>query len=187
MSCETFRSLLSAFVDGELTEPQKSLFLAHAESCTECNLSLGDLQQLKRMLKELTPVTVSPGFDSRMRSLIESENSLMQKPWHHVKLFLRDNTAVFVTVPAAAALIAAFVYFKADIPVGHDMTVVVEPQTQVVGQLEPAAVTDDSGDEVVHYVLDSVKQSEAEVGIFLNEQQTSTVVASNSNFRLISF
>jgi len=187
MSCETFRSLLSAFVDGELTNPQKSLFLAHAESCIECNLSLSEFRQLKRMLKELKPATVSSSFDSRMRLLIERENALMQKPWHRIKLFLRDNAVAFVTVPAVAALIAAFVYFNADTLVGRDMSVAVEPQTQVVRQSEPAAVTYDSGDEVVHYVLDSVKQSEAEVGIFLNEQQTSTVVASNSNFRLISF
>ncbi len=181
--------MMGDFVDEELTESQKSLLIRHAENCVDCNTALEDLKRLKRMLARMKQVDVSPSFDAKLMQLIERENVLLSDPWYRMKLYARDNAMAFTAVPAAAAAIMAAVLLFTLSPLSDrgamhagsgDMT--VAEQT-----LEQSETDMDVDGEVVHYVLDSVNKSEADVGIFLNGTDASTVMASNTNIRLISF
>ena len=44
--CEEFAPLLSAFVDGELTEDERAEVLAHVSECEKCRRLLGELTAL---------------------------------------------------------------------------------------------------------------------------------------------
>ena len=45
--CEEFAPLLSAFVDGELTEEERAEVLAHVSECEKCRRLLGELTALQ--------------------------------------------------------------------------------------------------------------------------------------------
>ena len=45
--CEEFAPLLSAFVDGELTEEERAEVLAHVSECEKCRRLLGELTALE--------------------------------------------------------------------------------------------------------------------------------------------
>ena len=51
--CEEFAPLLSAFVDGELTEEERAEVLAHVSECEKCRRLLGELTALHAALGEL--------------------------------------------------------------------------------------------------------------------------------------
>ena len=51
--CEEFAPLLSAFVDGELTEDERAEVLAHVSECEKCRRLLGELTALHAALGEL--------------------------------------------------------------------------------------------------------------------------------------
>ena len=48
--CEEFAPLLSAFVDGELTEEERAEVLAHVSECEKCRRLLGELTALHAAL-----------------------------------------------------------------------------------------------------------------------------------------
>ena len=50
--CEEFAPLLSAFVDGELTEEERAEVLAHVSECEKCRRLLGELTALHAALGE---------------------------------------------------------------------------------------------------------------------------------------
>ena len=60
--CEEFAPLLSAFVDGELTEEERAEVLAHVSECEKCRRLLGELTALHAALGELEDEDVPAGF-----------------------------------------------------------------------------------------------------------------------------
>ena len=56
--CEEFAPLLSAFVDGELTEEERAEVLAHVSECEKCRRLLGELTALHAALGELESAAV---------------------------------------------------------------------------------------------------------------------------------
>ena len=60
--CEEFAPLLSAFVDGELTEDERAEVLAHVSECEKCRRLLGELTALHAALGELEDEDVPAGF-----------------------------------------------------------------------------------------------------------------------------
>lgn len=54
MSCEKFKILLSAYLDGEVTKDEEEKLLEHLEKCADCSRELEYLKEIKKvfLLKE---------------------------------------------------------------------------------------------------------------------------------------
>ena len=85
--CEEFAPLLSAFVDGELTEEERAEVLAHVSECEKCRRLLGELTALHAALGELEDEDVPAGFTEGVMAAVRAEKAAMprmKKPsaWH---------------------------------------------------------------------------------------------------------
>ena len=73
--CEEFAPLLSAFVDGELTEEERAEVLAHVSECEECGRLLGELTALHAALGELEEEDVPEGFTEGVMAAVRAEKA----------------------------------------------------------------------------------------------------------------
>ena len=73
--CEEFAPLLSAFVDGELTEEERTEVLAHVSECEECGRFLGELTVLHAALGELEEEDVPAGFTEGVMAAVRAEKA----------------------------------------------------------------------------------------------------------------
>ncbi len=73
--CEEFAPLLSAFVDGELTEEERAEVLAHVSECEECRRLLGELTALHAALGELEDEDVPEGFTEGVMAAVRAEKA----------------------------------------------------------------------------------------------------------------
>ncbi len=183
-----FGESIGAFIDEELSEDEQELFLDHASKCTSCDVLLQDYKSLKLTMGRLKTVSVSDDFDSSMRHMIRMENRHMHDPLYRLKLYVEENWKTFALVPAAAAIVFGLVFLRPELHFIDDLRV-KSAQTEQNAQDSPVLTDDiDNENEVVRYVLDTVKKGEAENGIFLNEhnlmQQASTA---GMNINVISF
>lgn len=71
--CEEFAPLLSAFVDGELTEEERAEVLAHVSECEKCRSLLGELTALHAALGELEDEDVPAGFTEGVMAAVRAE------------------------------------------------------------------------------------------------------------------
>lgn len=53
MDCEKFRSLLDAYIDGEIAGEEKRQFMDHADACENCRMELREAEMLRDMMKDL--------------------------------------------------------------------------------------------------------------------------------------
>ena len=73
--CEEFAPLLSAFVDGELTEEERAEVLAHVSECEKCRRLLGELTALHAALGELEDEDVPAGFTEDVMAAVRAEKA----------------------------------------------------------------------------------------------------------------
>ena len=73
--CEEFAPLLSAFVDGELTEEERAEVLAHVSECEKCRRLLGELTALHAALGELEDEDVPAGFTEGVMAAVRAEKA----------------------------------------------------------------------------------------------------------------
>ena len=73
--CEEFAPLLSAFVDGELTEDERAEVLAHVSECEKCRRLLGELTALHAALGELEDEDVPAGFTEGVMAAVRAEKA----------------------------------------------------------------------------------------------------------------
>lgn len=73
--CEEFAPLLSAFVDGELTEEERAEVLAHVSECEKCRGLLGELTALHAALGELKDEDVPAGFTEGVMAAVRAEKA----------------------------------------------------------------------------------------------------------------
>ena len=133
----------------------------------------------------MAPTNVSPDFDQRMSILLRNENVRMRDPKYRFKLFVLDNWKVFTTIPAAAVLVFGIVFLGPNVHFINDLRMDTV-MTEQAGN--PLSDDVDADDEVVTYVLESVKKNDAENGIFLNEHNlVQRTVLSDADKKLISF
>ena len=186
-NCSMFQKNVSAFIDNELDEVVKEKFIAHVAKCTGCSTLLTECTHFKKHLGKLIPVKVSPEFDFRLKARIRLENTRLYNPLYRSKLYIRDNWKMFLAVPAAAIIILIGVFSHPDLFNYSNLTETIQITSRMNGK-EPASPSEDSSEEIVYYVLESVKPKEIEKGIFLSEQNVSIQVTStNPNIKLISF
>lgn len=77
--CEEFAPLLSAFVDGELTEEERAEVLAHVSECEKCRGLLGELTALHAALGELEDEDVPAGFTEDVMAAVRAEKAAMPR------------------------------------------------------------------------------------------------------------
>jgi len=190
-TCSMFRKNLRAFIDNELPVNIKSVFLEHASKCSSCNLDLNELQNLKKKLAYLKRFTLSPEFDFRMKSYIRREHEKLRNPLYSFKIFVYENFSKFIAVPACAALIIFGIVFynnsneRQTVPVLND---IVSSAIDSQNGVELIPQNESSFVEEVNYVLETVKPSDVERGIFLNEPEGTVRSSINPNdLTLISF
>lgn len=184
-TCSMFDQYLSEFIDDDLNEEIKGNFLSHAAVCENCNLNLKESIRLKRVLGQLSPVSVSPEFDYRLKARIHLETTRLKNPLYRFKLFINDNMKDLLIVPAFALIILWVVFSSIDMHLNQ------QNQSEITQNNVSSTHSDSTFEdypEEIHYVLDSVKPSEVETGIFLNEHDTSIQTTSTDhNFTLTSF
>ena len=190
-ACSMFRKNLRAFIDNELPVNIKSVFLEHASKCSSCNLVLNEQQNLKKELAHLKRFSVSPEFDFRMRSSIRREHEKLRYPLYSFKIFVYKKFSKFIAVPACALLIifGMVLYNNSNerqtVPV---LTDVLRSHIDSQNGVELIPQNESSFVEEVHYVLETVKPSDVEKGIFLDEPEGTVHTSINPNdLTLVSF
>ena len=186
-TCSNFQENLSLFIDGELKDVLKTKFLAHSKSCKACNNSLKEFQRLRTLLKNLSTVTVSPELDFRLKASIRLENNHLRSPLYRFKLFFQENTYTFVTVPAVALIILVGMFNYVGNQENHMNTEITENSSNSI-TLGPSTAIEETPEELINYVLESVTPLDVESGIFLNEHNNMPQTASTENkIKLINF
>jgi len=182
-----FGQHLSKFIDDDLDEEIKGKFLSHAVTCKNCNFDLKESIRLKKVISQLSPVSVSPEFDYRLKSRIHLETTRLKNPLYRFKLFINDNMRDILTVPALALIILWIVFYRIDVHLNQQNQSEITQNKASSTNSEIISTFEDYPEEI-HYVLDSVKPSEVETGIFLNEHDTSIqTMLTGPNFTLTSF
>ena len=103
MNCSQIKRKLSAFLDGEVSEEQKSLISEHLKSCAYCLKDLEELSRVSDFLDVMEEVGVSPYFMVHLKRRIAEEKSK-----RFVRLpFLEWVKRVAVPVGVAALFVIA--------------------------------------------------------------------------------
>lgn len=74
-------SLLSAFMDGELSVAQATAVRRHLDVCDGCRRQLADLQATDSILKEMEPLEPSPGFERAFRDKMADLEASRRSRW----------------------------------------------------------------------------------------------------------
>ena len=99
--CEEFAPLLSAFIDGELTEEERAEVLAHVSECEKCRRLLGELTALHAALGELEDEDVPAGFTEGVMAAMRAEKAAA-KP----QVKKRSTWRRWMPMAACAAIVA---------------------------------------------------------------------------------
>jgi len=75
IKCPDIRKRLSAFLDGEVTEPEKFYISEHLKTCGDCQNEAEKLSQISDFLSFFTAVDVSPYFVSRLKLRLAEEKA----------------------------------------------------------------------------------------------------------------
>ena len=103
MNCEQMNELLSAWLDGELSENEQRQMQAHLEQCAQCRALFEQLQALHTSFSDLEELPAPEGFAQRVMECVEKET----KP-KVVPLFKRPQVRSFAALAACAVLFVGF-------------------------------------------------------------------------------
>jgi hypothetical protein len=71
MTCERIEGLLSAFLEGELSQTDKAFVESHLVGCPDCTALLGVLSRTQQALARIPELEVSPGLKARLAAIPE--------------------------------------------------------------------------------------------------------------------
>lgn len=190
LTCLLFKDNIRVFIDDEFPVNQKSSFLEHAEKCNDCNKDLLTMQRIKKELANFKPLKVSPEFDFRIKSSIRREYDLLRNPYYSFKIFIQENAAKLLFVPASVViLIFSVMLYNSNTE--QNSPILPAEITSLIDAREGVDLTsnqDNSRIEEVNYVLETVKSTDADRGIFhVNPDGTFTTSMTDNNVTLISF
>ena len=183
-TCVTFHKTVQAYIDDELPELIAIDLLNHCVFCKDCHTLLNDMIHLKRRLSDLSPIVVSPAFDTRLKEQIFHEEIHLKSPWYRYTLFLQNNAKpVFALASVILFITAMALWGSYRIKSGNIPSAIVEIQNKLMPDLR-----ENIGGESIYYILDSVKPSDVESGVFLHEfSSPNPDRVSNQQLRLVSF
>jgi hypothetical protein len=185
-TCVTFQETIQEYVDDELSGETAIAFLNHSVMCESCHAKLHDMLRLKITLSTISPVTISSTFDSRLRERIYREEIRLQSPWYRFSLSLQANTRPLIAMAFIIFFVTAMIFFaRYSFNYQNVSSVVLELKNKFHPNVEEPIEH-----ETVNYILDSVKSSEVESGIFLHELaplKPDRDRVTNQHLRLVSF
>jgi hypothetical protein len=100
LNCQRTQSLLSAFLDGELTGEEMLLVRRHVFSCNDCHKEFVSLQVVKRLLGSLDSVDANDEWQSR----VTAHAYAGCRPWWEKRLPTYPINLVFETVSGEHSL-----------------------------------------------------------------------------------
>ena len=192
ITCSEFRKMIRAYVDNELSAADKKKFLDHAAMCSQCALTLREMQYVQKILHELPEVNTTSEFDFRLRSSIRIEQQRLNNPSYRFRLFLREYFKPVIAVPAFVVLFATATVFynnsngQGPALVSSSQLTAEDSSTQNEQVID---ITDGAGEIVyLHYVLEKIQQNEIDDGVFLGQGQVPvTDYTQSNNVKLVSF
>ena len=73
MKCAMIKKKLSAYLDGEISEEERTAIMEHLEQCEECRGELTSLSKVVDILSGIEGIEVSPYFMTRLRQQIREQ------------------------------------------------------------------------------------------------------------------
>jgi anti-sigma factor (TIGR02949 family) len=73
MKCSKIRKKLSAYLDGEMPEHERSVISEHLQQCKECRAELTALSAVRDALNSIEGMEVPPYFMTRLRQHIKEQ------------------------------------------------------------------------------------------------------------------
>ena len=104
MNCEQMTLLMSAWLDGELSELEEKQMKEHLERCPDCRVLMEQLQSLHTSFSDLEEIPAPEGFADSVMERIARES----KPRKVVPLFKRPQLRALTALAACAALFVGF-------------------------------------------------------------------------------
>jgi hypothetical protein len=157
MICETIRTHLVAYRDGELPEQERTRVAAHLSGCSACSREEAQLARVNQMLAGLERVTPSPDFAATFWRRLEQEGqSRQEEPESRLTQWWREwreslsGWQLTPVLAGAASLLVFLGYILSSRPV---MT--PTPLTQPVSQVAdvPAPLVEKPGFFVNYQVI----------------------------------
>ena len=102
--CDDWRPLLSALVDGELSEQSQAALQSHVDACPACRDELSSVQEVARALAVRTEP--DPFFVARFRARRDRDPYALPWPWRKLALRLLPLAAAAVLVAATAVWVS---------------------------------------------------------------------------------
>lgn len=142
--CDRFAPMLSAFVDGELTDEERAETAAHVEGCAACQKLLDELLEVHAAFDAFEEEDVPDGFTADVMAAVRAEKAAVKPP-------VKRRSAWKRYLPMAAC--AALVLFAAAITVprfdtkqaANDTAASPAPESQMlVSTADAPAVEPDS-------------------------------------------
>lgn len=79
MNCDSIRTDLNAYLDGELPKNLRESVAAHLESCEHCRKELEQLKRTVALVKSLAPLPTMPGLETRIMQRWITSRSLQPR------------------------------------------------------------------------------------------------------------
>ncbi len=105
--------LISAYIDGELSEKKARRLELHISSCPECRRLESNLRRIDTLILSQDGIEPSPGFDTRFWQKVRSDSSLMNPPEKRKKWFEILWRPAPLVLAAAGLALALMVYLPA--------------------------------------------------------------------------
>jgi anti-sigma factor RsiW len=103
-SCDDWRTLLSALLDGELSEQRQAALQSHVDACPGCREELSSVQEVARALA--VRFEPDPFFVTRFRARRDRDPYALPWPWRKLALRLLPLAASAVLVAATAVWVS---------------------------------------------------------------------------------
>jgi hypothetical protein len=84
MNCSRFRSLVSPYLDHELSFNELKEFTIHQEHCKECGELVRHLLRIEKALKEELQVSLSPNFMVNLQNRLQAEGNRSIAWWRRL-------------------------------------------------------------------------------------------------------
>lgn len=137
MTCDTYRDLIAAHVDGSVTPIEREEAEEHLIGCKNCSRLLADQQRFRQITRTWHGEASVPSYvEHRLRVAIEAERSPLQHWWQEVRAQLG---ALLQPAHGALALVAAVLLVMAVFPKDQARPPGHEVRTEEQTVLEAAA------------------------------------------------
>lgn len=124
-TCDDIKTLIQAFVDGELPAGENNELQNHLKSCSNCRTEFESAKKLNKMLADnLTKVELPPYFEAKLWARIENEKRVHGKQFWPAKL-------VPIMVVSMCLVVIATVIFRS-VNTAKPEIYIVSPETNSI-------------------------------------------------------